>query len=101
MPQLSRTTRCRGCGAEIAFIKTEKGKSMPVDPEAVYFIPDCGCSVFVMADGSTRRGRVADEEEKATEGVPGGPEIGYRSHFSSCPAADQFHRKNKSERTRK
>lgn len=96
MPQLSRTTRCRGCGAEIAFIKTEKGKSMPVDPEAIEFIPDNGYSVFVMPDGSVKRGIVQEEAVKKAE-----VQIGYRSHFSSCPAADQFHRKNKSERTRK
>ncbi len=96
MPQLSRTTRCRGCGAEIAFIKTEKGKSMPVDPEAIEFIPDNGYSVFVMPDGSVKRGIVQEEAVKKAE-----VQIGYRSHFSSCPAADQFHRKNKSERVRK
>ena len=100
MTQLSRRTKCRGCGKEIAFIKTKAGKSMPVDPEAVYFIRDCGC-LFVMPDGSTERGRLADFEEKAAIGIPGGAEIGYISHFATCPAADQFRKKNKSERTRK
>ena len=29
---LDRTRPCRGCGQEIAFIKTAMGKTMPVEP---------------------------------------------------------------------
>lgn len=96
MAQLSRTTKCRGCGAEIAFIKTVKGKSIPVDPEAIEFIPDNGYSVFVMPDGSVKRGIAQEDAENRAE-----VQIGYRSHFSTCPEAKRFsHRKNKSERVR-
>ena len=87
MPKLSRTTQCRGCGKDIAFIRTKAGKSMPVDPEAVEFIQAGGPNTYVMIDGSIQRGREPkhDEEEKT--------KIGYRSHFATCPAADRF-RKN-------
>ena len=86
MPGLSRTAKCRGCGQEIAFIKTEKGKTMPVNPEALYFIPGGGPNTYVMIDGSIQRGREPDETdtEKAW--------IGYRSHFATCQAADRFRR---------
>lgn len=30
--------KCKGCGAEINWIKTSKGKSMPVDPEMTTII---------------------------------------------------------------
>lgn len=99
MAQLSRTTKCRGCGAEIAFIKTMKGKSMPVDPEPIYFIPRADFDRFVMIDGTVEEGQAA---EMTAEGKASAcTKIGYRSHFSTCPEARRFsHRKNKSERTR-
>ena len=46
-------------------------------------------------DGTVQRGQAA-EETLNTE-----TQIGYRSHFATCPAADDFRRKkNKSERTK-
>ena len=93
--KLGKTTKCRGCGAEICFIKTVKGKSMPVDPEAMYFIPGGGPNTYVMINGEIQRGSEAGgnaKEEKAW--------IGYRSHFTNCPAADDFRKKNKSERVK-
>jgi len=90
---LSRTTKCRGCGKEICFIKTVKGKSIPVDPESMYFIPVGGPNTYVMPDGELKRGR----EPGIGDGQAA---IGYRSHFVTCPAADEFRKKNKSERTR-
>jgi len=82
-----RTAACRGCGREIGFIKTVKGKTMPVDPEAVTFIPEGGPNTYVMADGSIKRGR--DVEYGDTESGW----IGYRSHFATCPAADRFRKR--------
>ena len=84
MAGLGRTAKCRGCGAEIAFIKTVKGKTMPVDPESVYFIPAGGPNTYVMMDGSIQRGREPRQED--AEAV----RIGYRSHFATCPQADRF-----------
>ena len=94
MSNLSRTTACRGCGKEIAFIKTVKGKTMPVDPEPMYFIPSGGPNTYVMVDGSVQRGH----EPGIGDGEPW---IGYRSHFASGPAADEFRKKHKSERVRR
>lgn len=84
MPKISRTAPCRGCGKEIAFIKTEKGKTMPVDPEPMYFTPAGGPNTYVMIDGTIQRGRETEYGDK------GSAWIGYRSHFANCPAADRF-----------
>lgn len=97
--RLSKTTLCRGCGKPIAFIKTEAGKTMPVDPEPIYFLPEDDYHKFVMMDGTVKRGRAIEEDET---GLKKKAVIGYRSHFATCPAADDFRRKkNKSERKRK
>lgn len=86
MAMISRTTQCRGCGAEIAFIKTVNGKSIPVDPEAVcFFQTDKGPEKYVMPDGTVERGRKAEAFEETR--------IGYISHFSTCPKADSFRRR--------
>ena len=83
MTGLSRTTQCRGCGADIAFIKTTKGKSMPVNPESTYFVPAGGPNTYVMIDGSVKCGREAGQMDKETM-------IGFISHFATCPAAKNF-----------
>jgi hypothetical protein len=93
--RLSRATKCRGCGKDICFIKTKNGKSMPVDPEPVEFQPEAAFDRFVMMDGTVERGLAV----VMAYGIE--TKIGYRSHFSTCPAADDFRKKkNKSERTR-
>jgi len=93
---MMRTTQCRACGAEIGFIKTVAGKTMPVNAEAVYFIPESTAKdVFVMPDGTVTHGRATTEnaEPLAVE-----PVIGYISHFATCPKADFFRKPRKSDR---
>ncbi len=45
-----KTTKCRGCGQEIIFMPTKKGKSMPVDYSTyegqTYFDPKKNTSHF-------------------------------------------------------
>lgn len=88
MAQISRTAPCRGCGKEIAFIKTVKGKTMPVDPDAVRFIPAGGPNTYVMMDGSIQRGRGLKHDDDNE-----GSMIGYISHFATCPNADDFRKR--------
>lgn len=93
-----RTTQCRACGAEIGFIKTIAGKTMPVDAYGIHFIPDpLATEVFVTEDGNVKRGRRITEDTAPLEGKP---EIGYISHFATCPASDSFRKKRKSDRKR-
>lgn len=85
-------TKCRACGATIMFLKTAKGKTMPVDEGAVFFKahPD-GKELFILGDGSTMRGnQVSDRAE--------GDQFGYISHFATCPAAGMFRERGKKAR---
>jgi len=89
---MNKTANCRACGAEIMFIKTRNGKTMPVDAQSMWFVPDLsGKCLYVLPDGTTMHG------------VPGKPDdpdrhIGYISHFATCPEADRFRKARKSER---
>ncbi len=73
---------CRGCGAEIKFIKLESGKFNPVDPELLsiqdnFINPD---EMVVNKNGKT--GRLKNLTE------------GYISHYSTCPNADDFRKRS-------
>jgi hypothetical protein len=57
----SKPAICKGCGAEIAFVKSQAGKMIPVNARYTTVVTD---------DGTTVRGRV--------------------SHFATCPRAEQF-----------
>lgn len=96
MPGLKRTTTCRGCGKPIAFIKTINGKSIPVDPERIAFIPETAYDKFVTEDGEVKSGGELNRKNQGYRPI----EYGYRSHFATCPAADSFRKKNKSERVK-
>lgn len=91
-----RTTKCRACGAEIGFIKTKAGKSVPVDAASVYFKFDpLGTDVFVMMNGEVKRGRQITEDAAPLDCEP---EIGYVCHFATCPEADKFRKPRKKDR---
>jgi hypothetical protein len=62
--------KCKSCQAEILWVRTESGKLMPCDPLLESFI--------------TQDGRVAR---------------GYKSHFSTCPHANAWRKKNKDRPT--
>lgn len=78
------TTVCRGCGKPIIWIRTHGGKKMPVDIDAVPFIADrSGTEIFVRRDGSVTVGMRAEHQDNQAE-------LGYTSHFATCPKADAF-----------
>jgi hypothetical protein len=62
--------RCRSCNAAIIWATTENGKSMPLDAAPVAQV-----GVFMFDNGYAKA-----------------PPKVYRSHFATCPNADQ-HRK--------
>ena len=88
--KLGKATQCRGCGADIAFIKTTAGKSMPVDPMPISFVQAGGPNTYVMMDGTVKRGREPKRDEDKVVTM-----IGYRSHFATCPDAGKFSRRDK------
>lgn len=73
-------SRCRSCNAPVNWVKTERGKSMPLDvnsyaggdPRGLFVVRD-GIAVAVTPDA-----------------FPGEPL--YTSHFSTCPQAGQWRR---------
>lgn len=79
-----RYSFCRGCGAQIIWTRTANGKSMPCDPEVIFFTPAGGPETFVTPDGKTVRGK------RSRDG-----QIGYISHWATCPKSNKF-RKDKS-----
>lgn len=92
---LTRTTQCRACGAEIGFIKTKNGKTMPVDAIPLWVREDPSGVPYVFADGSVSRA-VAMEDQGPTQ--PEGVTVAYISHFATCPEADKFRKPRKSDR---
>ena len=83
------TTVCKGCGKPIRWIRTNGGKKMPVDAEEILFKADRnGTEIFVRKDGSVAVGRRSNFREDRAE-------IGYTSHFATCPHGDAFRKKDK------
>lgn len=84
---------CKSCGDSIKFIRTESGKTMPVNaaPMMVEVETDERPDTCVITpDGKViwGVGRIPDYETKAGVFVEG-----YTSHFATCPNAEQ-HRKD-------
>ena len=87
----NKTGRCRGCGAEIIFIRTVGGKTIPVNPEEVAYEQKAGGSLKIV----TPNGEVFSAEQPADPQKATG--IGYISHFATCPNADSFRKKRKKD----
>ena len=87
-----RITKCRACGADIGFIKTVAGKTIPVNPEEVAYEQKAGGSLKIV----TPNGEVLSAERPADPQKATG--IGYISHFATCPEADRFRKARKSDR---
>jgi hypothetical protein len=76
--------KCRGCGADIIWIKTPGGKSMPCDPIPVmYWEKAKAPGKVVTPNGEIKNCVFEGDLDKATG-------VGYISHFSTCPQADRF-----------
>jgi len=89
----ARVTECRDCKAKIMFIKIAgKDRTMPVNAESVYYIQKAGGKEkIVTPNGEVLSAELTDNPDVATG-------IGYISHFATCPNADKFRNKNKSDR---
>ena len=76
-------SRCRGCGAEIEWLRMKSGKVMPVDPEPV-FVAEGGNQVFITDEGETITGSATEENTG---------EVGFIPHWTTCPVAGQFRKR--------
>lgn len=84
-------TVCKGCGKPINWIRTHGRKKMPVDIDAVPFIADrSGTEIFVRRDGSVTVGRRAEHQDNQAE-------LGYTSHFATCPQGEMFRKTGRRE----
>lgn len=72
---------CKYCGAQIDWIRTTKGRHMPVEYWPVLVMPDRGDEVFITDEGETIRG------ERALPGAVGGGNVAaYVPHWTFCSA---------------
>ncbi|MGD9567543.1 MAG: hypothetical protein AB7V48_04375 [Sedimentibacter sp.] len=79
--------KCRGCGAQIVWIRTNSGKSMPCNPVPVtYWEKAKAIGKIVTPNGETLSCEFEGDIDKATG-------FGYISHFSTCPQAKKFKKK--------
>jgi hypothetical protein len=90
------TNKCRGCGAEVIWIRTTANRrKMPVDAEPVWILPE-GRDSFVTKAGSIIFGRkIGDawDDDQDANVIQA-----YESHFATCPVGGQF--RNRAPRTR-
>ena len=90
------TSRCRACGAEVIWIRTNSGRKAPADAEPVWILLGGGGNTFLRKDGTVVIGRKIGD---AWDDDPDANVIEcYESHFATCPEGGQF--RNRKPRTR-
>jgi len=86
-------SNCKRCGAPMVWVKTEKGKNMPLDPESTEagkFVP---VIMATMGDGVRKAVPIAKPEDGClVMYMPGSSRPRYTSHFQTCPNAAEFSR---------
>ena len=77
--------RCKSCGAEIVWIKTKLGRSMPCDEKLLPYREDPNGGDFVITDrGETIRCTLQ------FEGLPTG--LARKSHWATCKYPERHRR---------
>lgn len=79
---------CKGCGAEIKFIKTPAGKWMPVNIRPVKVIPDEEGKFYVTSDGRVIKARPAERGEEGSVSA-------FIPHWATCPKFQNFKKAKK------
>jgi len=80
--------KCRSCGAEIMWLRTENGKSMPCNEGLHYYNPNEGRTTYITTPGKVKTGRKLGYDEHSA-----GAELGYTPHWSTCSNADKYRTK--------
>lgn len=73
---MTQDAACKSCGAAILFVRTAKGRLMPLDAEAI-----------TTADSRMRLWTLTGE---AAPAVAGGWKTGHVSHFATCSEPARF-----------
>jgi len=71
---------CKGCGANVLWLKTTAGKWMICNRPLISFEPGGGPETFVQPDGKVVRGRRKEN----------GSAAGYIAHWATCPQRKDF-----------
>ena len=83
---------CRACGAQIVWVKMQSGKKMPCDAELIHAVADEKAKTsFVLPCGIIKRGTIGRHPDGTADFV------GYRSHFETCPKAEEFRKRGKED----
>lgn len=89
---------CKGCGAEIIWIKTSAGKKMPIDAEPVWIKLEHGGDTFVRRDGTMVFGKKIGDAYDNEEDPDTNLIEAHESHFATCPKGGKF--RNRQPRNR-
>ncbi len=90
MPKKPTPTRCRSCGAEMYFAKTEGGQTLPVDVE-----PREGGNVLL--DFNQATGQLT-ATVIGKDNMPPAGRNRYMSHFATCPHAKSWRQPDRGQR---
>lgn len=78
---------CKSCGASIVWIKTQKGKNMPCDADAVEYQENYkGKSTIVTEDGRVLKASIITSSGGGLTPIIDGK--GYIPHWATCPYAN-------------
>ena len=81
--------KCKGCGAEIEWVKTSNNRSMPVNPEYIEVDPSgIPHDVIVTDDGQVVRGCQVHDDRTLFQTA--GKVRGRVPHWGTCPKQGQF-----------
>lgn len=81
-----KITYCKACGKPVVWITTTQGKSMPCDAAMIKFKPG-GKDRAVTPEGKVVSCTIIREP---TTGNSSDTDIGYTTHWSTCPQAYKF-----------
>lgn len=88
--------KCKFCGAPIVWLKTQNGRAMPCDADAVKYQENYkGKDVIVLSDGKVIKATVVNPNGGGLTPIIDGE--GYISHFATCTHADEARRPRRTE----
>lgn len=88
-----KAVKCKKCGAEIIWIQTIGGRSMPCNAEQTYYIEKLGAKDrIVTPNGEVLACILLDAEKDDLSEATG---YGYVPHWATCPAAEKFKKRGK------
>ena len=80
--------KCKFCGAPIVWLKTQNGRPMPCNADAVKYQENYkGKDVIVLSDGKVIKATVVHPNGGGLTPIVDGK--GYISHFATCPHANE------------